>query len=80
MDDIVRTRWNSRAAQCDGKISFRSQRHASEAAKRRERRVVYRCPYCFDWHVGTPERREKKFSKRKKLVRLFLQSEWSNND
>jgi hypothetical protein len=67
-------------AACQGKVAFKSQRQASEAAKRRERRVVYRCKYCFEWHVGTPEPREKKFSKRKNLVRLFLQSEWNNND
>jgi len=67
-----------RAAQCDGKVVFKGRRQAGEAAKRREGRVVYRCPHCHFWHVGWAERREKKFAKRKKLIRLFVEKEWTD--
>lgn len=66
----------SRASQCDGKVVFKHQRWAQDAAKRRDNRIVYRCQHCFHWHVGTPERKPKLFEKRKKLIRLFLELEW----
>lgn len=80
MDDVIRARLNGHAAQCEGKIAFKRQRIALEAAERRGRhhRVVYRCRYCFHWHVGTPDPKPKKFEKRKKLIQLFLQTEWVN--
>jgi hypothetical protein len=80
MDQFALPKVNGRVAQCDGKVSFRIQKHAKEAANRRKNRVVYRCQHCFQWHVGTPPPKAKKFSKRQKLVRLFLQPEWSTNE
>lgn len=76
MDAITRS--NSYASQCEGNVAFKKQRFAGAAAKRREGRIVYRCEYCFHWHVGTPEPRKKRpeFKRRSKLVRLFLQTEW----
>jgi hypothetical protein len=76
MDAIVKSRLNSQVASCHGKVAFKKQRFAKDAAHRRKGRVAYRCKYCFLWHVGTPEPKAKKFTKRKKLIQLFLQPEW----
>lgn len=59
---------------CEGKVSFDSRAIAREAAKRRHGRVVYNCRICGHYHVGMPDRREKKFTKRKKLIQLFLET------
>jgi hypothetical protein len=66
-----------RAASCDGKVAFVSAAQAKRAAKRRTGRVIYRCKFCPHWHTGTPDPKPKKFEKRKKLVKLFLQTEWT---
>lgn len=66
----------SQASQCEGKVAFRHQRVAREAAKRREGRITYRCRHCFHWHVGTPDPKPKKFTRRQKLIRLYLEPEW----
>lgn len=76
MDVQRSTKVNSRASQCDGKVVFKKISIAKAAAGRRGRRIVYRCQYCYLWHVGTPEPRIKKFTRRQKLVRLFLETEW----
>jgi len=76
-DRIERTAATSRLSQCDGKVTFKHQRRALEAAERRDGRIVYRCPHCFHWHVGTPDPKIKKFAKRKKLIKLFLEPEWT---
>ena len=69
-------RSSMRASQCDGKVVFKRIGFARAAANRKDRRVVYRCQFCFHWHVGTPEPKAKKFTKRDKFIRLFLQPEW----
>lgn len=76
MDQFAFPRFNGRAAQCEGKVAFKKQRFAKDAAHRRKGRVAYRCQFCFSWHVGTPPQREKKFTRRQKLIRLYLQPEW----
>ena len=65
-----------RLASCEGKISFVSARQAKKAAMRRTGRVIYKCRFCPHFHTGTPDPKPKKFQKRKKLIRLFLQTEW----
>lgn len=74
MDQFAR--FNGRPAQCDGKVAFKHYRVAKNAAGRRNNRDVYRCDHCFLWHVGTPEPKIKKFTKRQKLVRLVLEPQW----
>jgi hypothetical protein len=76
MDSVRPTHKNPHASQCEGKVAFKRIGHARAAAKRRTGRVVYRCKHCFHWHVGTPERKEKKFAKRDKLIRLYDEPEW----
>ncbi len=65
-----------RLASCEGKVPFLSARQATQAAKRRTGRIIYRCKFCPYFHTGTPDAKVKKFQKRKKLIRLFLQTEW----
>lgn len=78
MDDYQPASRDARyASQCEGKVAFRHQRVAKEAADRRTGRVVYRCRHCYHYHVGTPEPKPKKYAKRKKLIQLFLEPEWS---
>jgi hypothetical protein len=77
MSDVARTRRNPHASQCEGKVKFKKMGIAKDAAKRRTGRIVYRCKHCFHWHVGTPERKEKKLFKRDKLIRLFEEPEWN---
>lgn len=76
MDQIASQRFNSRVSSCEGKVPFKGQGLARQAAKRRDGRVAYRCSYCFQWHVGNPPPRVPKFEKRHKLIRLFLEPEW----
>ncbi len=64
-----------RLASCEGKIPFTSARKAKRAAKRRTGRVIYKCKFCPNFHIGTPDPKPKKFQKRKNLIRLFLQTE-----
>ena len=80
MSDVAQTRRNPHASQCDGKVPFKRMGLAKDAAKRRPGRIVYRCKHCFHWHVGTPERKEKRLYRRDKLIRLFLEPEWVNDD
>jgi hypothetical protein len=68
--------WGDEISACEGKVAFDKQSTAVVSSKRRKGRVVYRCPHCHGWHVGTKEPRIKRFVKRKKLIRLFLQTEW----
>lgn len=68
----------SRASQCEGKVAFKKIGIARAAAERRDRRIVYRCMHCYHWHVGTPDPKEKKFTRRNKLIRLYLEPEWVN--
>ena len=65
-----------RLASCEGKVAFASARQAARDAKRRSGRIIYRCKFCPYFHTGTPDPKPKKFQKRKKLIRLFLQTEW----
>jgi hypothetical protein len=80
MDDVTSTGKATFASQCNGKVPFKKVAFAKAACQRRSGRVVYRCKHCFHWHVGTPERKEKKFAKRDKLIRLFLEPEWVPDD
>jgi hypothetical protein len=77
MRDVSPTRPVAHSSQCEGKVAFKRMGIAKDAAKRRTGRVIYRCKHCFHWHVGTPERREKKLAKRDKLIRLFEEPEWN---
>lgn len=79
MSDVQPTAIFWYSSQCDGKAAFKKIGHAKAAAKRRTGRVVYRCRHCFHWHVGTPERK-RKFTKRDKLIRLFIEPEWRTDD
>lgn len=50
--------------QCDGKIPYRDKADAKRARSRAEthgilrrgRMVIYRCPWCSNWHLGHPVR------------------------
>jgi len=65
--------FNHQMSSCEGKVGFDSRAVAREAADdRRKGRVIYSCRFCGHWHVGSPIRAEKKFTKRKKLIQLFL--------
>lgn len=75
MDQFASPRFNSRVSQCEGKVAFRGQGIAKAAANRRKGRVAYRCGYCFRFHVGTRKHSERNFTKRNKLIRLFLETE-----
>ena len=75
-DRRVQASRSSYASQCEGKVAFASPRLAEEAAKRRTGRIIYRCRYCHEWHVGTPDPRPKVYEKRNKLIRLFLHTEF----
>ena len=76
---ITRAYKAGHASSCDGKVPFTSRQVALKAANRRTKRIVYRCFHCHLWHVGTPDPKEKKFTKRKKLIRLFLETELVND-
>jgi hypothetical protein len=65
----------NRASSCDGKVAFLTRGTAKAASERRPGRVVYKCVHCRNWHVGTPDPTPKKFTKRNKLIRLFLETE-----
>jgi len=74
MDRVVKaSKEVSRASSCDHKVRFNTRVQAKKAALRRDGRIVYKCVHCRHWHVGTMQPREKKFEKRKKLVKLFLE-------
>lgn len=64
--------FNRQMSSCEGKVPFDNRSIAREAAERKKGRIVYNCRYCGHWHVGGPIHKAKKFTKRKKLIQLFL--------
>lgn len=70
---IVSNIGSTRESSCDGKVAFLTKGTARAASNRRPGRVVYKCNYCRAWHVGTPDPGPKKFMKRNKLIRLFIE-------
>lgn len=53
---IARPRIFSHQSQCDGKVKHANIHHATMAhcnSKDPENLMVYRCPHCRFWHLGT---------------------------
>jgi hypothetical protein len=47
----------SELCSCHGKAAFADRALAQRAAARIRGRIVYRCEWCRQWHVGTADRR-----------------------